>query len=63
MIAQAGYCKECNRNVWLNEDGNCENGHNASSIVSVYDTEMEEEEIKAADHNQERNVPPDGANT
>lgn len=43
-MPKAGYCKECNRNVWLNDDGCCENGHDASSIASVYDAEVQEVE-------------------
>lgn len=39
-MPKAGFCKECNKNVWLGEDGSCENGHSASSISNVYETEQ-----------------------
>ncbi len=34
----AGYCKECKKNVWIKEDGSCKFGHPAESIVNKYHT-------------------------
>ena len=36
-MAKAGFCKECNKNVWLKKDGSCENGHSASSVANAYE--------------------------
>jgi hypothetical protein len=36
-MAQAGYCTQCNSNVWLNRDGSCVNGHPASSVSGAYE--------------------------
>ena len=35
----AGYCADCATNVWLSDDGSCVNGHPASSISGVYETQ------------------------
>lgn len=37
-MAQAGFCSECNANVWINEDGSCTNGHPASAVSGAYET-------------------------
>lgn len=42
-MPKAEFCKEYNKNVWLKEDGSCQNGHPASSIDNVYETEDEAE--------------------
>lgn len=38
-MAKAGYCAECSANVWVAEDGSCMNGHPASAVSNVYDTD------------------------
>jgi len=37
-MARAGFCSECNANVWVNEDGSCANGHAASAVSGAYET-------------------------
>lgn len=37
-MAKAGFCSECNANVWVNEDGSCVNGHAAGAVSGVYET-------------------------
>lgn len=37
-MPKAGYCKKCDKNVWLNEDGSCENGHPPSSVTNKYES-------------------------
>lgn len=36
-MAKAGFCEGCNKNVWLNEDGGCINGHPASVVKDIYE--------------------------
>jgi len=36
-MAKAGYCSECGANVWLREDGSCQNGHPATAVSGVYE--------------------------
>lgn len=38
-MARAGFCSRCQANVWLLEDGTCQNGHPASSVSGVYESE------------------------
>ena len=38
-MARAGYCSECQANVWLTEDGGCNAGHPASCISNEYETD------------------------
>jgi len=37
-MPKAGYCKDCQKNVWLKEDGGGECGHPASNISNAYET-------------------------
>jgi len=37
-MAQAGFCSECNANVWLRPDGSCSAGHPASCVSGAYET-------------------------
>ena len=37
VAIKAGYCKVCEKNVWLNADGGCVSGHPPNCIVGVYD--------------------------
>jgi len=37
-MAKAGYCEQCQANVWLREDGGCEHGHPASAVSNVYES-------------------------
>jgi len=39
LSLRAGYCSECQANVWLNEDGTCAHGHAASEISNIYEPE------------------------
>lgn len=39
-MAKAGYCKECGTNVWLKDDGSCEQGHPASGVSDVYEASL-----------------------
>lgn len=36
-MPKAGYCAQCETNVWLREDGSCERGHPAASVSGHYD--------------------------
>lgn len=36
---RAGYCAECEANVWLDASGACTSGHAASSVSGTYDVE------------------------
>jgi hypothetical protein len=36
-MPQAGYCAECGAHVWIDEAGNCANGHGAASVTEVYE--------------------------
>jgi hypothetical protein len=36
-MPQAGFCAQCNANVWVSEDGSCPNGHPASSISGTFE--------------------------
>jgi hypothetical protein len=36
-MAQAGYCSECGRNVYLNSQGACPEGHGADCISNTYE--------------------------
>jgi class 3 adenylate cyclase/tetratricopeptide (TPR) repeat protein len=38
-MAKAGYCTQCERLVWLTEDGGCVNGHDPSFVTSVDELE------------------------
>lgn len=38
-MAKQGYCKECDRNVWLIENGSCQFGHSPDSIAEVWEVE------------------------
>lgn len=38
-MAKAGYCAQCSANVWVAEDGSCMNGHPASAVSNVYETD------------------------
>jgi hypothetical protein len=37
-MPQAGFCRGCNANVWLNADGSCRNGHPAEAVSGAYET-------------------------
>lgn len=36
-MPQAGWCRECERWVWVGEEGECQFGHEAASVESVHD--------------------------
>lgn len=36
-MAIAGFCKQCNKNVWCDAQGNCTNGHPVSEVSNWYD--------------------------
>lgn len=36
-MAKAGFCEQCQANVWLLEDGGCEHGHPQSAVTNVYE--------------------------
>lgn len=36
-MAKAGFCQQCQANVWLLEDGGCEHGHPQSAVSNVYE--------------------------
>jgi len=36
----AGYCTLCHRNVWLNSDGACPQGHDPGAICNAYVAEL-----------------------
>lgn len=36
-MSRAGYCSECGKQVWLNPDNSCANGHPPQAIRGVYD--------------------------
>lgn len=38
-MAIAGFCRQCNQNVWCDAGGNCANGHPASEVSGWYDPE------------------------
>lgn len=38
-MAKAGFCDQCQANVWLLDGGGCQNGHAASSISSPYEVD------------------------
>lgn len=40
-MARAGYCSECNANVWLNVDGSCANGHPAACVSGAYEAQAQ----------------------
>lgn len=42
-MQKAGYCKECSKNIWLKEDGSCENGHPPSYISNIYSHEVKKD--------------------
>lgn len=35
-MAEAGYCSQCNAQVWVNPDGSCANGHGPECVSGVY---------------------------
>lgn len=37
-MARAGFCDQCQANVWVNPDGSCVNGHSAEHVSGVYET-------------------------
>ena len=36
-MAIAGFCRQCNQNVWCDAQGSCTNGHPASEVSNWYD--------------------------
>ena len=38
-MTRAGYCSECQANVWLTEEGSCVAGHPASCLSGIYDAQ------------------------
>lgn len=44
-MAKAGQCAQCGTNVWLTEEGGCPNGHDASQISNVYETEPAKDQV------------------
>ncbi len=36
-MAIAGFCRQCNQNVWCDAQGNCTNGHPLSEVSNWYD--------------------------
>lgn len=36
-MARAGYCGQCEGNVWITPDGTCVNGHSAQHVSGVYE--------------------------
>lgn len=36
-MPRAAFCSQCGRNVWLNESGDCANGHPRSSLGNEYE--------------------------
>ncbi|MDO9108382.1 MAG: hypothetical protein Q7U89_05255 [Coriobacteriia bacterium] len=38
-MPRAGYCSACGTNVWLRDDGVCQNGHAAEQISQTYEAE------------------------
>jgi hypothetical protein len=38
-MARAGYCASCQADVWLNEDGSCQNGHPSEDVSAVREVE------------------------
>lgn len=36
-MAIAGFCRQCNQNVWCDAQGNCANGHPVSEVSNWYD--------------------------
>ncbi|PKQ38707.1 MAG: hypothetical protein CVT59_01055 [Actinobacteria bacterium HGW-Actinobacteria-1] len=38
-MAKAGFCEQCQANVWLNDDGGCEHGHSHDSVSNVYEVD------------------------
>ncbi|MDO8963169.1 MAG: hypothetical protein Q7W30_01615 [Coriobacteriia bacterium] len=37
-MSRAGFCSECNANVWVGDDGTCPNGHAPGSVSGIYET-------------------------
>jgi hypothetical protein len=37
-MPQAGWCRECRDWVWVDKDGGCRNGHDASCVGGIYET-------------------------
>jgi hypothetical protein len=46
-MAQAGYCSECGRNVYLNSQGACPEGHGADCISNTYEVPDAGESVPA----------------
>jgi len=46
-MSRAGYCSECNENVWLTEDGSCPNGHSSDAISGAYETDADKKNTTA----------------
>jgi uncharacterized RDD family membrane protein YckC len=38
-MATAGWCSDCNANVWVGPDGGCEHGHPRSSLRGLYEVQ------------------------
>jgi hypothetical protein len=36
-MPKAGFCEQCNAQVWLREDGSCVNGHPAEQVSAVFE--------------------------
>lgn len=49
-MSKAGMCAQCGTNVWLTDSGGCPQGHDASQISNVYETEPAKDQFgEAAD--------------
>ena len=38
-MAKAAWCAQCGANVWLNEDGSDDKGHDASQMSNIYEAD------------------------
>ncbi|MHB1017676.1 MAG: hypothetical protein ACYC2X_07320 [Coriobacteriia bacterium] len=54
---RAGFCAECNENVYLDDSGNCVKGHQASSIRDVYEAGVAGESAAAVVVPSKQTVP------
>jgi hypothetical protein len=56
-MARAGYCSECEKNVWLTEEGCCEFGHKPGSISGAY-TPVDVNEIPSVKNDPKVEIEP-----
>ncbi len=45
-MPQAGWCDVCSANTWLDAEGACAHGHDASHISKVYETDPKTDPLK-----------------